>query len=578
MVPAVAGFKLPQQPPHVCIKSRLEKRFESPRIEPYDKESGDSGPKPDKKGPWAKCVDEYRNTYCPRAAPTLILPSAPTYVEKYNYVQMNRSFLVTCSVISLIFLSAGTWMFVRASAIFAWYAIYVFVTQLYVFTSIFVSGLGNRFDLAAHQRLLTKHPLSGSHAPTVDIYLPVCHEPLEMLENTWKNVTKLHYPADKKSVYVLDDGADAAVQSLAQRFGYFYICRPNRPELRKAGNLRFAFTQTSGDFFVVFDADFCPRFDFLLETIPYHLANAKNAIVQTPQFFRSTADRTWTEQGAGASQEYIYRVMQTCRDRWGSAICVGSNAVYRRAALEPIGGTVPAESSEDIQTGFAVMTLGWNVKYIPLVLACGVCPDTPRAYFSQQMRWANGSIALVLRGDFWTSGLGMKQKLCYLIGFLYYITTAVEPGFRNIPAPLILLARPQYFRYYYMFFAVPSLLVEVLAYKLWARGRYTLSVQYARLIQSYAYLHAVWDIIAGKKLSWMPSGDGRAHRNDKYRNMLILAWAWEMIHACVLILACVFRVVQGRTAWYNLPPLLVFAGYNLLCVHRFLLYRHARRQ
>ncbi|KAG7007180.1 hypothetical protein G7Y79_00011g030780 [Physcia stellaris] len=578
MVLAVTDIKLPQEPAHVRIKSGLERRFERPQINPCDKESKDSVAKHDKKGPWAKYVDGYRDTYCPRAAPTLILPSAPTYVEKYNYVQMNRSFLVTCSVISLIFLAAGTWMFVRASPVFAWYAIYVFITQVYIFISMFVSILGNRFDLAAHQRLLTKYPLSESDAPTVDIYLPVCLEPLEMLENTWKNVAKLQYIAGKKSVYVLDDGADIAVQSLAKQFGYTYICRPNRPELKKAGNLRYAFTQTSGDFFVVFDADFCPRSDFLLETIPYHLADGKRAIVQTPQFFRSTADRTWTEQGAGASQEYIYRVMQNCRDKWGGAICVGSNAVYRRAALESTGGTVPAESSEDIQTGFAVMTLGWKVKYIPLVLACGVCPDTPRAYFSQQMRWADGSVALVLRRDFWTSVLTTKQKLCFMIGFLYYTTTAMEPLFRIVPAPLILWARPEYFRYYYMFFAIPSLLLEVLAYKLWARGRYTLSVQYARLIQSYAYLHAIWDILAGKKLSWMPSGDGKAHRDHRYRNMRILAWAWEIIHACVLIPACVYRVVQGKTAWYNLLPLMIFVGYNLLCVHRFLLYRHARRQ
>ena len=269
--------------------------------------------------------------------------------------------------------------------------------------------------------------------------------------------------------------------------------------------------------------------------------------------------------------------MQTCRDKWGAAICVGSNAVYRRAALDPIDGTVPAESSEDIQTGFAAMTLGWKFKYVPLVLACGVCPDTPRAYFSQQMRWANGTIALVLRREFWISKLTVKQKLCYLIGFLYFTTTAVDPFLRIVPAPLILWARLEMFKYYYMFFAIPSLLVEVLVYKVWARGRYTLSVQYARLIQSYAYLHAMWDILTGKKLSWMPSGDGKAHRNHRYRDMRIVAWAWEIIHLCVLTPACVYRVVQGRTAWYNLIPLLVFDGYNLLCVHRFLLYRHTKR-
>ena len=105
------------------------------------------------------------------------------------------------------------------------------------------------------------------------------------------------------------------VQSLAKRFDFNYVCRPNRPELKKSGNLRYAFAQTSGDFFAVFDADFCPRPDFFAETMPYLLADNKRAILQTPQFFRSLGTQVWIEQGAGAFQEYTYRLMQPCRDR-----------------------------------------------------------------------------------------------------------------------------------------------------------------------------------------------------------------------------------------------------------------------
>jgi cellulose synthase/poly-beta-1,6-N-acetylglucosamine synthase-like glycosyltransferase len=35
---------------------------------------------------------------------------------------------------------------------------------------------------------------------------------------------------------------------------------------------------------VIFDADFCPRFDFLLETVPELMGRDDVAIVQTPQF------------------------------------------------------------------------------------------------------------------------------------------------------------------------------------------------------------------------------------------------------------------------------------------------------
>jgi cellulose synthase/poly-beta-1,6-N-acetylglucosamine synthase-like glycosyltransferase len=74
-----------------------------------------------------------------------------------------------------------------------------------------------------------------------------------------------------------------------------------------------------------------------------------------------------------------------------SAICVRCGT-YRRTALEPFGGTA-AIDSEDVHTGFHVLDAGWHVKYIPVCLASGVCPDLP-AFFIQQYRWAMGSTTL----------------------------------------------------------------------------------------------------------------------------------------------------------------------------------------
>ena len=305
------------------------------------------------------CVLTTRKNYCPIRAPLLFHPIVPTESEKYSYVDMQRSFLIICTLVALLSLLVGAWGFARASPAFAWYTIYVLIAQFYLFVSVFVSIFGAQFTRAEHEKILKDNPLA-EHAPTVDIYLPVRKEPLETLQNTWRNVAALQYPAGRKEVFVLDDGADDCVRMLAQRFDFNYICRPDRPIHKKAGNIRYAYTQTSGEFFVVFDADFCPRFDFLLEVIPYHIANPKRAIVQTPQFFSFTSEKTWTEKGAGASLELTFRLLQTCRDTWGASLCVGTNAVYRRAALEPVGGCLPVEASEDIATGFWAITHGWT--------------------------------------------------------------------------------------------------------------------------------------------------------------------------------------------------------------------------
>ena len=527
-------------------------------------------------GRWAKFVEKYSKNYSPRRSPTLVLPKPPTDNEKYSFVKMNRPFLLICEIFGALVLAYSSWKFATSSPIYCWFAITVTVIELFLLTVVFITVMGKELDLESHKTILDNYPLTGGELPTIDIYLPICKEPLVIIENTWRCICALQYPAEKMSVYVLDDGADETLKSLATRFEFNYICRPNRPDLKKSGNLRYAFDQTSGDFFAVFDADFCPRPDFFVETMPYLLADSTRAILQTPQFFRSLEAQAWIEQGAGAFQEYTYRLMQPCRDRWGAAICSGSNAVFRRSAFEPIGGMVAVDCSEDIYTSFYAVTHGWAVKYLPLPLACGMCPDTPGAFFSQQMRWCHGSLSLVTQRDFWRGETQVIVKVCYLAGAFYYVMSAIELFVFPPLAPLVLLTRPNLFMYYNLFFGFPSIILGFLARKIWSRSRYTFSVQYTDRVLAFASLQAIWDLIAGNRLSWKPSGGaGSVQKNRRYRNMRILAWGWTVAHTSVFIVVGVWRVVEGL-GWYNLTPILVVNSINILWLHRFLLYQHFR--
>ena len=142
---------------------------------------------------------------------------------------------------------------------------------------------------------------------------------------------------------------------------------------KKSGNLRYGFANTSNEFIVILDADFVPRADFLAETLPY-MDDPNVAIVQTPQFFRTDPRQTWVERAAGAVQEVFYRNIQVSRDRLGASICVGSSALYRRAALEPEGGTTLIAYAEDVHTGLdarrngsqlALRTFGTDDRDVP---------------------------------------------------------------------------------------------------------------------------------------------------------------------------------------------------------------------
>ncbi|KAK0111050.1 hypothetical protein ONS95_001430 [Cadophora gregata] len=560
-------IEMPQQTPeNSTAQDKTKTETNAPTVDPAPK------------GFWSRQYEVFRATYAPLEDPTLILPSGTTDEEKYGYLKTNRFGLYLVGVFSFLTLSAGMWLFVVTSVYFYWFGLFVALLEVYLMISYTITLVGKDYDIESHNRILTEYPITDETAPTIDIYLPCCKEPMEILANTYIYVKQLQWPAEKIKVYVLDDGAMDAVKQLAESYGFEYIVREDRPRLKKAGNLRWAFTRTFGDFFVIFDADFCPRSDFLLETVPQHLADPKSAIVQTPQFFRVTENQTWIEQGAGAIQELFYRVVEVNRNRWGASICVGSNAVYRREALVEVGGTAEIGFSEDVHTGFYAVDRGWKVKYVPLCLACGVCPDTPHAFFSQQMRWCMGSTTLLTNPDFWKSNLNIVQKLCYMSGMMYYSAISISIFINPMPGILLLWVRPEFFKYYNLAFAAPSVIYSLIAFRFWAKAKYGLNVQFIMVIQSYAYLTAIKDRIFGRALAWVPSGDNASHRNNKYRNMRILAWCWIFTYIGALIGALIYRCLTDKSfELYNAVPLIVLDSMNLFFAHRFLLCVEKKR-
>ena len=63
----------------------------------------------------------------------------------------------------------------------------------------------------------------------------------------------------------------------------------------------------------------------------------------------------------------------------------------------------------------------FKIKYLPYILAQGLCPDDFIAYLKQQYRWCRGSMSLLFSGFFWKLKIPILTKLSYISGFLCYI-------------------------------------------------------------------------------------------------------------------------------------------------------------
>ena len=214
---------------------------------------------------------------------------------------------------------------------------------------------------------------------------------------------------------------------------------------------------------MILDADFAPRSDFLAETLPY-MDDPAIAIVQTPQFFRSSPAQTWIERAAGPIQEVFYRTVQVARNRFDAAICCGTSAVYRRTALEPQGGPTLIPYAEDVHTGLDVRRAGWSMAYLPIVLSTGICPDNLDAFVRQQYRWCSGNVGIVFSRRLWSVPMRIPARLAYISGFFYYAYTALLTFFGPI-IPIIMLAfLPDQIRLRNFIILLPAMLTGFVLY------------------------------------------------------------------------------------------------------------------
>ena len=136
----------------------------------------------------------------------------------------------------------------------------------------------------------------------------------------------------------------------------------------------------TGDFFAIIDADFIPEKFFITHLLSY-MANPEVAFVQSPQSYSNT--NNFIAHGTSTAQEIFYNYVQPAKNSSNSAFCVGTNVLFRREAINEIGGMFELDHSEDIWTSLMLHEHGWKSIYTTRVLAVGQAPDTIMAYLKQ---------------------------------------------------------------------------------------------------------------------------------------------------------------------------------------------------
>ncbi len=355
--------------------------------------------------------------------------------------------------------------------------------------------------LAKHDtKVSTTVPMYIHHKKiTVDIFIPVYGEPIEEIKSTLiaaRDIYGLH------ETYVLDDGESDQIKSLAKSLGVHYIRRPTH-ENAKAGNINYALSKTKGDLFAIIDADFVADPHFLYETVPF-FENDNLAFVQTPQYYDNGDN--FVSTGANFMQHVFYSLIQSGKNRFNAAFCVGTNVIFRRSAIDAIGGIYNLSKSEDIWTSLFLHEHGYSSVYIPNVLAVGKTPETLKAYSKQQLRWATGSFEIFLRHNpLFSKKLTMEQRLQYLattsfyfIGFSVFLLLLLPPLqiYFNLSPISLLIPFWQWALLYSSFYITQMLL------GFYTQGGLKLETLFLANASFPIYIKAFWNALIRRDMSW----------------------------------------------------------------------------
>ncbi len=235
---------------------------------------------------------------------------------------------------------------------------------------------------------------ASANAPRVVCLVASFNEPPDVLEETIAGVCALDYP--NKEVVLLDDSTQEAKRraaaDIARKYNVRCVQRVTRRGF-KAGAINDFLPQISAPYIAMFDADALPAPGFLGEVVPHLGQNPRLGWVQTPQFYANIAV-SYTALAASRQQSVFYEYICEGKSASRAAFCCGTNVVFARRALEDVGGFDENSVTEDFATSFALHRRGWDSLYLNRVGVFSLAPETLGAYFTQQGRWAFGSLGL----------------------------------------------------------------------------------------------------------------------------------------------------------------------------------------
>lgn len=265
---------------------------------------------------------------------------------------------------------------------------------------------------------IPRPPQKFEKLPKVTVQLPIYNE-MYVIERLLNSVKQINYPKDLFEIQVLDDSTDGTKkiaevlteQLCLQGFNIHYLHRSNRHHF-KAGALDAGLKLTSSEFIYVFDADFIPEPNIILDTIHY-FTDPKIGMVQT-RWGHINRDYSLLTELQSIFLDGHFVIEHTARNRSGRFFNFnGTAGVWRKQAIISGGGWEADTLTEDLDLSYRAQLKDWKFVYLPDSVTPAELPVEMNAFKAQQHRWVKGSIqtARKLLAKIWESHIPLSTKI-----------------------------------------------------------------------------------------------------------------------------------------------------------------------
>ncbi len=291
--------------------------------------------------------------------------------------------------------------------LYTWNAFDIALLTPYFIVLVILSFYGlHRYQLVwlyyRHAKNATKEPPQRfAELPFVTVQLPIYNEQF-VVERLIEACCKLDYPRDRFEIQLLDDSTDETQQVAAEiveryRAGcngepqpLLYIHRTNRYGY-KAGALDHGLKSAQGEFVAIFDADFVPPRDWLLQVV-HHFAEPEIGMVQT-RWTHLPRDSSCLTELEPLMRDGHFVLEHGGRSRAGVFFNFnGTAGMWRRCVIDDAGGWQHDTLTEDTDLSYRAQIKGWKFKYLQHVECPAELPIEMTAFKTQQARWAKGLI------------------------------------------------------------------------------------------------------------------------------------------------------------------------------------------